>query len=193
MTLQLRRRAAPQRASRRPTAWQLRHDQNGEADLQAASSENIAACGNHCRKRKLKTRHEHEKNDAELGQKSRFIARGDELQAMRPDHQTGQQVTRGRRKPYARDQADGADGGKDHDQRLDQQGVGHARLRFASHHCILPICLHSDRSQIPPMLEKFRCSALAMADGALLDGRIAEVSCRTASCSTRCPLKSGGG
>jgi hypothetical protein len=37
------------------------HDQNGETDLQAASAENIAACRNHCRERKIKTHHEHEK------------------------------------------------------------------------------------------------------------------------------------
>ena len=44
---------------------------------------------NHCRERKLKTHHEHEKNDAEFGLKSSFVARGDELQTVRPDHQAG--------------------------------------------------------------------------------------------------------
>jgi hypothetical protein len=58
--------------------------------LQAAGAEDIAACGNHSRERKLKTHHEHKKNDAELGQKRGFIARGDELQTVRPDDQASQ-------------------------------------------------------------------------------------------------------
>jgi hypothetical protein len=53
--------------------------------LQAPGYKNVPASRDQSWKGKLKPNHEHEKDDAELGQKSNFVPRSEKAQSMWPD------------------------------------------------------------------------------------------------------------
>ncbi len=81
---------------------------------------------------KLQTDHQHEKHDAQLGEKNHLLVGCDEVQAVRADHDPGKHIAYRRGKPQNRDDADRADGREDDQKRVDKRSISHIRVNGVS-------------------------------------------------------------
>lgn len=66
-----------------------RHHERSDADLEAPGAEHVPARGDHGGERELEPDHEHQEDDAELGEEPGLVAGGEEVQPMGPDNEAG--------------------------------------------------------------------------------------------------------
>ena len=79
------------------------------------------ARGDHLRQRELEPDHEHQEDDAELGEKRRALARRQRSEATRADRESGRQIADDGRKSDSPGEAHRASGSDDDGQGLDQE------------------------------------------------------------------------
>jgi hypothetical protein len=109
-----------------------RNKQGCEGDLQATGTEHGRPHGDHRRQRELDPDHEHQKDDAELGEKLGAFAGRQNREAVRPDRQTGEEIADDGRKSEPFEQADGAGGCDNDDKAFSEKRTLHgSRLRLA--------------------------------------------------------------